>query len=457
MKIKIIILGLFLNFATLYSQVEPPYINDNYEISTLEHLRWVSESPVSWDKNILLMNDIDATDTKNWNEGKGWKAIGRLLSDTAINFTGSFNGNGFKISKLLINNIDSLSLNSQYNGFFGIIQGKESKLIKIANLGLENIDIKGRRYTGGLAAYSYLVEFTDCFVTGKLTGMGYSALLVGFNENSNVSRCYALGSLNVGKSSGGLIGNNWGGDKNYIDECFVIADIKGTLSVGGFSYLLTGQVTNCFAICNLDIDSVSSGFTWGGPGNTNIINSYSASKVKFKKNNEIYSFSYAPKSKLYKNINCFCDSEIDTNNPGRQVIPKSTAEMKTKETFTSATWDFDSVWAISPNLNNGYPYLQFAEKFFSPVKDELIANFEITISPNPAGDFITIKLGAINPTLKRGVDETSEILIYNTLGEKVMAESIHPMTASHRMNIEALPRGIYFVKIGGETAKFVKM
>jgi hypothetical protein len=72
----------------------------------------------------------------------------------------------------------------------------------------------------------------------------------------------------------------------------------------------------------------------------------------------------------------------------------------------------------------------------------------IQIIPNPAGDFITITFKSSDGT---------QIQIYNTLGEKVMSESIHPMTVSHRMNIESLPKGIYFVKIGGEAAKFVKM
>jgi alpha-tubulin suppressor-like RCC1 family protein len=81
----------------------------------------------------------------------------------------------------------------------------------------------------------------------------------------------------------------------------------------------------------------------------------------------------------------------------------------------------------------------------SGVKDESDA---IKIIPNPAGDFITI-------TFKSS--EGTQIQIYNTLGEKVMTELIHPMTASHRMNITDLPKGVYFVKIGGETAKFVKM
>jgi hypothetical protein len=78
------------------------------------------------------------------------------------------------------------------------------------------------------------------------------------------------------------------------------------------------------------------------------------------------------------------------------------------------------------------------------VKDEAEV---IQIIPNPAGDFITI---ALKPS------EGSEIQIYNTLGEKVISVGTG-RDLSVRINISDLPKGIYFVKIGGETAKFVKM
>jgi hypothetical protein len=81
-------------------------------------------------------------------------------------------------------------------------------------------------------------------------------------------------------------------------------------------------------------------------------------------------------------------------------------------------------------------------------------NLKVDISPNPAGDYITITL---KPSEGFEPSEGSAIFIYNSFGEMVISESIHPMTASHRMNIESLPKGIYFVKIGSETAKFVKM
>jgi hypothetical protein len=69
------------------------------------------------------------------------------------------------------------------------------------------------------------------------------------------------------------------------------------------------------------------------------------------------------------------------------------------------------------------------------------------ISPNPANDQITISLNST---------EASEILIYNSLGEKVMSVGTG-RDLSAQINISDLPKGIYFVKIGGETAKFVKM
>jgi hypothetical protein len=73
----------------------------------------------------------------------------------------------------------------------------------------------------------------------------------------------------------------------------------------------------------------------------------------------------------------------------------------------------------------------------------------LMISPNPAKDYIEITL---EPS------DGSTINIYNILGEKVMSESIHPMTGSHRMNIEILPQGIYYLTLKTqntyETKKF---
>ncbi|MEI6091673.1 MAG: T9SS type A sorting domain-containing protein [bacterium] len=73
--------------------------------------------------------------------------------------------------------------------------------------------------------------------------------------------------------------------------------------------------------------------------------------------------------------------------------------------------------------------------------------------PNPAEDYITI---TSKPFEGFEPSEGSAIYVYNTVGEKVMSVGTgRDLTA--KINISDLPKGIYFVKIGGETAKFVKM
>ncbi len=80
-------------------------------------------------------------------------------------------------------------------------------------------------------------------------------------------------------------------------------------------------------------------------------------------------------------------------------------------------------------------------------------NFKVDITPNPAGDYITI---TTKPCRRFEPSEGSTISIYNTLGEKVMSvETLH--ATSLQINISDLPKGMYIVKAGGETAKFVKM
>jgi photosystem II stability/assembly factor-like uncharacterized protein len=79
---------------------------------------------------------------------------------------------------------------------------------------------------------------------------------------------------------------------------------------------------------------------------------------------------------------------------------------------------------------------------------------KITISPNPAFEYIEIS--GLNKGLQPLVNG-SDIKIFNLLGECVINESINPMTSSHRMNIERLPAGLYFVRVGNWVGRFVKI
>jgi len=82
-------------------------------------------------------------------------------------------------------------------------------------------------------------------------------------------------------------------------------------------------------------------------------------------------------------------------------------------------------------------------------------NQKILINPNPSSSYIDIYLDKTNNSIKSMKAEGYEIQIYNTFGECVMIESIHPMSSRHRMNIEHLPIGLYFIHIGNYSEKFV--
>ena len=102
-------------------------------------------------------------------------------------------------------------------------------------------------------------------------------------------------------------------------------------------------------------------------------------------------------------------------------------------------------------------YLQLGTDFglltnksiLTDVVEKPVQNSEINIQPNPAEDYIEIKLLDDSQA-----SETMNIEIYDVIGELVLT---HPMNGSHRISIETLSPGLYFVKYNNKTYKFVKI
>ena len=66
-----------------------------------------------------------------------------------------------------------------------------------------------------------------------------------------------------------------------------------------------------------------------------------------------------------------------------------------------------------------------------------------TVSPNPANASIQIN----------GLDADSEVYIYNMLGERVMTVRVGD---KQEIDISELSDGLYFLRCGNKTARFVK-
>ncbi|MEX0686040.1 MAG: GLUG motif-containing protein [Balneolales bacterium] len=182
-----------------------------YQVATLKHLQEVGNH---LDQHFIQTADIDASETKNWNDGKGFIPIG----DEDTGFNGVYDGDGFIIENMTINRGQETNV-----GLFGyVVNGS------IKNIALANADVTGNKNVGALAGSSRgKLKFS--YATGKVKGEDAVGGLVGYNERI-ISNTYATSSATGERNVGGLVGNNGG----EVGNSFAIGEVTGTTYVGGF-------------------------------------------------------------------------------------------------------------------------------------------------------------------------------------------------------------------------------
>ncbi len=276
--------------ATIVAQQPSDYVpNVGGSISSLAELRWLSETPSAWTINDtwVLVADIDAGDTKNWNGGKGFSPIGNGSAE----FKGHLNGQGYTIKRLHINRVDE-----DYIGLFG-----KTSFALIERLILDSCYVKGRNYVGGLAGRhfgdipdAYIIR--NCAVKGLIEGDNYVGGISGCNHNNEIVGCfadvsvsgqafvgalvgyvftrsvsckalvknsYSKGSVTGLRYVGGIAGCNgdwelgYGMMEAHIYNSYSIAHVTGSNDVGALVGLNMSEVWSCFY--NIDTTGVLSG------------------------------------------------------------------------------------------------------------------------------------------------------------------------------------------------------
>ena len=146
-------------------------------------------------------------------------------------------------------------------------------------------------------------------------------------------------------------------------------------------------------------------------------------------------------------------------NNWKNYIPNS--EAVNKDIIVS-NWNDDNqayLFTGKSFMSNGFSlsfklnFVKLVKESPTSVEENLVQNKDnktINIYPNPATNYLDIQ-----PSEGLQPSEGSDIQIFDMLGIPVSA--IHPMTGSHRMNIENLAPGMYFIKIGNRVEKFVKI
>ena len=401
-----------------------------YLISNLSNLRWLSESTTQIgspnEKAYFSQTaDIDATETIDWNDGCGFIPIGRN------GFWGEYDGNRYSISNLYFKaGPETVDLVGFY--FVAMFYYIEDSTLK--NINLENL--------------SLYAEDDE---------KGFFNPLVNFARNSVISNCFASGNISLihafwdgfsftNAFTSGLVGRIWG---TTVEYCYSTVSINRTKWLGytgsGVSAGLVGEMENSVLVYSFFYGEIHYTLNYGGGTvydnnftgtlvavavDSRIFFSYGTTRIPLRK----WSITGALVGELGGTIitNCLWDTEATSftvlfgqefGNPNKieDNFGLPTEQMKIAQTFIDNGWDFENIWTIDPEINNGYPFLKGMPPPVVSTNDpvivmpqtQLIGNY-----PNPFNPETTIVFNVGNRfNLSESVHVSIDI--YNLRGQKV--------------------------------------
>ncbi len=218
-----------------------------------------------------LGNDIDASDTEDWNGGDGFEPIGECQDNLGGEcqdnpFEGEFDGNGHTISNLVIDSDENQV------GLFG-----GTDRAGITNVHLVSADISGGTfYAGGLIGYAVFTDMSDVSVQGSISGNTAVGGVVGYAMETSITDATAdidaSGSSVVGGAvgevhSGTVTRTTVSGDSSAdfhthggiagsgagtITESVSHVDLDGGIDLGGLVGINEGTVSDSYATGEVD-------------------------------------------------------------------------------------------------------------------------------------------------------------------------------------------------------------
>ncbi|MCL2020237.1 MAG: hypothetical protein FWG70_10845, partial [Oscillospiraceae bacterium] len=354
------------NYASSYkiafadgSMVECIDFINPIEIGTAQQLDDVRNNLLGYYR---LTADLDLT-------GIDWTPIGT----NSVPFNGSFDGNGFTVSNLSVN-----LPATDYVGLFGRNNGV------IKNTNLENVNVTGRNYVGGLAgSNSGLINNSSVSGVSNVTGTtDYIGGFVGSNSG-RILNSFSTVTTQGKRYVGGFAGNMTGG---LIDGCYATGNANASgSSAGGFVGRISGAssiIRNCYSIGNVSDVSFSGGFVgYVGTATVRFENCYTTS---------IHSNGFSGDSTgVY--LNCYFDKELSLSASTRG---RTTEQMQNVNTYVN--WDFESIWEIDEG--NSYPTLRALQvnheveyieihtiEQFNAIRNNLGGNYRLTADIDLSG------------------------------------------------------------------------
>ena len=248
----VFIFGFFLPgkaMATAYSGNGDGTADFPYRITTCAQLQEIASNTSS---DYVLTGNIDCTDTSNWNSNQGFAPIS--------SFSGVLDGRNHTIDGLYISRAAG---NGNGNGFINELNGGTVKNLKFTNATV-NMPTGSGMFIGGLAGHVYnsgQIEHVD--FSGAVTGSTkYTGGLVGYLDDSTITKSATHGSVSATRYNGGLIGIDDGGT---VADCYSDANIHSTSVFAGLiSYVNsnsnTASIVRSYASGTVDTGDYAAGF-----------------------------------------------------------------------------------------------------------------------------------------------------------------------------------------------------
>jgi hypothetical protein len=361
--------------------------NDTICIDNADMLRWVSEqcnSGTTFEGKCIKLMNDI---TLPLNVPNNMTSIGSYPDRP---FKGTFDGNGKLITNLYID-----QPNTPYQGFFGYTLNAN-----LYNVGLVNITASGRNYTGGMVAYAKNTYMRDCYVNGgTLFALSYCGGLVGYQEqgtNSIISGCYNTCEVTGNNYVGGLIGFS-----NY------------------------STVRNSYVAGRVSAQGEPVGAIIGGA-------------------NEVLMYY------------CYFSTELtgqteaigENNFKGGEGL--TNAQMRDPQFVNTLNQNLvEPVWMAdyASHINNGFPIIKW-QRPGTGVEENVSVKTCISLFPNPAKGFVTIKSDEPSVTLKH-------MEIYDVMGRKVMSKVLDGQ--SKEFSIDKLHAGVYHVRVQTDNGHYTNI
>ena len=452
-----LLLALCAGLSAQFSGGSGTY-EDPYQVATTADLDNVRSY---YPSHFLQTADIDLG-VAPYNENQGWIPI---CDNEDIPFSGSYDGAGFSISNLLIN--DS---GLGYAGLFGWVVGGT-----LENIVLLNVNVTCNDSGGALAGECFQSDVTGCFASGAITGDGpdTGGMFGTVKSFSNVSHCSTDMIVSGGHYAGGLI--SWVDGHCVVSNCSAVGTVTGLDGCGGLvgdligstlstSYALSqvsaqtacgglvglcreyATISDCFSRSQVTANAFAGGICGTTDYTSSLTNCYSASTFTVGSN-----YGGITGGETTSPITgCYWD--VDLSGPMNNTYGEGRSTLQMTYPYAADTyvgWDFATIWHSDETgtQNAGYPFL-WAEP--SGIADDSppLPEFWLLCYPNPFTESTKLACSLTKPG-------DFLLTIYDTRGRLV--RSWKQYAASHgeyQVTWEGrdsqgakLPSGIYFLRL----------